>query len=96
MSDDVDRVAVRLIALLLREFAEQSVACGLGTSIDAEEQHAWTLLERGEIHLVAGQEEGSLGLAPTRTAVERFRLKRKHRRLVDLWRAMACEAVAHG
>jgi len=93
MSDDIDRVTVRIINLALREFAERAVAVDIGTALDCETQRAWDLFEAGALHLVPAMSGDGLGLAVTRTAVERIRLKRKHRRLVALWRDMQSEAA---
>jgi hypothetical protein len=86
MIDDIDRVTVRIIDLALREFAQRAVAAGIGVALDRETQRAWELFEAGALHLVPAISGDGLGLAVTRTAVERIRLKRKHRRLVALWR----------
>lgn len=96
MSDDIDRTAARMIDLALREFAQRAVAAGIGTTLGRETQRAWDLFEAGALHLVPAIGGDGLGLAVTRTAVERIRLKRKHRRLVALWREMQAETQAHG
>lgn len=73
---DIDAV-VRIVDLLLREVAE-TTRRETGIPVADALEVGWSLFERGYIHVHSSGHD-VLGIRETRTAPERFRLRRKHR-----------------
>ena len=94
-NSDFDNM-VRIVDVIMRDRAEQLVREKPDVPVDEARRLFWHAFERGEFYLIHGKDGERVGWQPTRTAVERIRQRRKHRRLVERWREMQASEVSRG